>query len=159
MEVYTVAQAKNKFPLIRRKAARGIESIVMDFKRTETGAVSVISTDLLNRVTTEALSGLTYQWVDRPGDSITDTEENQTWNLWNEQLRLHGVGLTKEEAVYSLVEDAMNYAEEYFDDLEYFLNPKSERDGHYWILRGIKQCQGNKEKVLEVMGLKKLLEE
>lgn len=158
MEVYTVAEAKNNFPKLRRLAAKGNEFIVVDHKRAETAAVSFIATELLDKITKEALAGLTYEWLNKPGDIISQDELNQTWNLWNKQLKILGVGETKEEAVQTLAEDAVSYANEYFDDLDYFLNPRSERDGHYWILRGIRQ--GNEEitKVIEIMDLKKLLE-
>jgi hypothetical protein len=159
MEVYTVAQAKNIFPKLRRLAAKGIESIVVDQKRAETSPVSVIATGLLDKITQEKLANLTHEWINKPGDVIDNDEVNQTWNLWNYQLKILGIGITKKEAVQSLAEDVINYAEEYFDDLDYFLNPRSERENHYWILRGIKQCNGSVDKVIEVMGLNKLLEE
>lgn len=159
MELYTVAQAKNNFPKLRRLAARGNEFIVVDFKRSETAPVSMIATELLDRITKEAIARLTYEWLDKPGDVITKNEVNKTWNLWNHQLGIHGIGETKEEAIQVLAEDAMSYATEYFANLDYFLNPRSERDGHYWILRGIRHCNGDQTKVIGVMELKKLIEE
>ncbi|MDD2211494.1 MAG: hypothetical protein PHS83_00175 [Clostridia bacterium] len=158
MEVYTVTEAKNNFPKLRRLAAQGNEFIVVDHKRAETASVSVIATELLDKITNEALANLTYEWLDQPGDRITDDEMNQTWTLWNEQLRIYGVGKTKEEAIRSLAEDAVNYANEYFDDLEFFLNPRSERDTHYWVLRGIRYCDGDLTKVIKVMRLNEFLE-
>ncbi|MDI3505344.1 MAG: hypothetical protein PWQ81_566 [Bacteroidota bacterium] len=158
MEVYSVAEAKNNFPKLRRLAAQGMEFVVVDHKRAETAPVSVIATELLDRITKEDLAGLTYEWLDKPGDVITEEEINRTWNLWNDQLKIHGIGETKEEAVRSLAEDAVEYAEEYFDNLDFFLNPRSERAGHYWILRGIRQCNGDIAKVIEVMGLARFLE-
>jgi len=159
MEVYTVAKAKDNFSKLRRLAAKGNEFIVVDHKRAETAPVSVIATELLDKVTNDALASLTYEWLNKPGDIKDQDEVNQTWNLWNHQLKILGVGITKEEAILSLAKDVINYANEYFDDLVYFLNPRSERDGHYWILRGIKQCEDNSDKAINIMGLNKLLED
>ncbi len=159
MEKYTVADAKNNFPKLRRLAAKGNEFIVVDHKRAEAVPVSVIATELLDRITNEALANLTYEWLNKPGDVINDNEVNNTWNLWNHQLKIGGLGLSKEEAISSLAEDAINYANEYYDDLVFFLNPKSGRDGHYWALRGIKRCDDNLAKAIEVMRLSGLLEE
>lgn len=153
MEVYTVAEAKNKFPKLRRLAARGNELIVVDHKREESAPVSLIATELLDKVAKKALDNLTYEWLDKPGDPITPGIMNETWNLWNHQLQIHGIGVTKEEAVEALATDAINYAEEYFEDLEFFLNPKSKRDSHYWILRGVRRCDGDLSRVIEAMGL------
>ncbi|KJS85455.1 MAG: hypothetical protein JM58_08420 [Peptococcaceae bacterium BICA1-8] len=158
MEVYTVAEAKNNFPKLRRLAARGIEFIVVDQKRAETAPVSMIATELLDKITKTALADLTLEWLDKPGDAITEDKVNQTWNLWNAQLQIHGIGETKNEAIQSLAEDAINYAKEYFDNLEFFLNPRSKRDDHYWILRGVRHCNENLNQVITIMGLNKLLE-
>jgi len=144
-----VHEAKNKLTALRREAAAGKEFLLADVKRKDDSPVSLISTDLLDELC--ETKTFTYEWIDRP------SSESDNYSLYNVETGVYGVGPTKQDAVEDFIDNILDYAQVYFTDLPYYLSPSGGRRGHYWYLRRVLRCAGDREKLFRVLDLKKVL--
>jgi len=144
-----IHEAKNKLTALRREAVIGKEFLLADAKRKDDQPVSLISTALLDELCeTKTFS---YEWIDEPG------KESDHYSLYNRETGVYGVGPTKVEAVEDLIDNTIDYAGVYFDDLPFYLSPSGDRREHYWYLRRVLRCQGDRERIYRVLDLDKVL--
>lgn len=149
MPYVPVHEAKNRLTVLRREAAIGKELLLADAKRKDDQPVSLISTALLDELCeTKTFS---YDWLDEPG------EENGNYSLYNRETGVYGVGSTKREAVEDYIDNIIDYAVVYFDDLPFYLSKSGDRREHYWYLRRVLRCEGDREKLYRVLDLDKVL--
>jgi len=148
MPQVSIHEAKNKLTALRREAVTGIEFLLADTRRKDDCPVSLISTALLDELCeTKTFS---YEWLDKPG------EEGEHYSLYNIETGIYGVGPTKQEAVEDFIDNILDYAQVYFNDLTYYLSPSGGRREHYWYLRRVLRCEEDREKLLCVLGLDKV---
>jgi len=141
--------AKNRLTALRREAITGKEFLLADAKKKDDQPVSLISTALLDELCeTRTFS---YEWTDEPG------KENEHYSLYNQETGVYGVGPTRREAAEDLIDNIIDYAGIYFDDLPFYLSSSGDRRGHYWYLRRILRCEGDREKIYRVLNLDKVL--
>lgn len=144
-----VHEAKNKLTALRREAAKGREFLLADAKRKDDQPVSLISTKLLDELC-EAKT-FSYEWLDIQGP------EREHYSMYNHETGVYGVGPTKVEAVEDFLDNIVDYARVYFDDLPFYLSTSGDRRGHYWYMRRILRCEGDREKIYIMLGLDKVL--
>ncbi|MDF9409503.1 MAG: hypothetical protein A4E52_00064 [Pelotomaculum sp. PtaB.Bin013] len=144
-----VHEAKNRLTVLRREAATGKEFLLADAKRKDGSSVSLISTDLLDELC--ETRKFTYEWIDQPGG------KSENYSLYNVETGVYGVGPTRLEAVEDFIDNILDYAQVYFADLPYYLSPSGGRRGHYWYLRRVLRCAGDREKLFCVLDLEKVL--
>jgi len=82
-----------------------------------------------------------FEWVDKPINS------NKTYSLWNKETAIYGIGSSENEAKEDFVNNIQEYAAVYFEDLPYYLSNKNPNREHYWYLRRVLRCNGDKEKL------------
>jgi hypothetical protein len=150
MPTLAISEAKNKLTSLRREALTGKEIILDDAKRKDDGPVSLISTALLD----ELCSGkvFTYEWADEPGNG----QEN--YSLWNHETGVYGVGSTKDEAIEDYIDNIIDYANVYYSDLPYYLSHSGNTYNHYWYLRRVVRCNGDRKKLYQILNLESLIE-
>ncbi|BAF60679.1 hypothetical protein PTH_2498 [Pelotomaculum thermopropionicum SI] len=145
----SVHEAKNKLTALRREAAAGKEFLLADVRRKDDSPVSLISTGLLDELCeTKTFS---YEWLDQPGS------ESENYSLYNVETGVYGVGPTRQDAVEDFIDNILDYAQVYFADLPYYLSPSGGRRAHYWYLRRVLRCAGDREKLFRVLDLEKVL--
>lgn len=144
-----IHEAKNKLTALRREAIIGKEFLLADAKRKDSQPVSLISTALLDELCeTKTFS---YEWIDEPG------KESDHYSLYNRETGVYGVGPTKVEAVEDFIDNIIDYAGVYFEDLPFYLSLSGGRREHYWYLRRVLRCQGDRERIYRVLDLDKVL--
>ncbi|WP_243124070.1 hypothetical protein [Pelotomaculum schinkii] len=149
MPSVSVHEAKNKLTALRREAAIGKEFLLADAKRKDDQPVSLISTVLLDELC-EAKT-FSYEWLDEPG------KESENYTLYNRETGVYGVGPTKAEAVEDFIDNIIDYSGVYFDDLPFYLSSSGGRREHYWYLRRVLRCEGDRERIYRVLDLDKVL--
>lgn len=156
-----VRTARNTFSKLRRQALQGEEIIIMPESGTDfkTQAVSIVPTWLLDE-----LCSKTTNWrihiLSQPGapvshwaaDHIQVSEiANQTVSevfvFEHQPTGITGLGRTKADAIDSLINGLIEYANEYYSDLPFYLSPRSGRREHLPYLRMVKRYE-NDRKVL-----------
>lgn len=150
MTTVAIHEAKNKLTSLRREALTGKEIILDDARRKEEQPVSLISTALLDELCDSKV--FTYQWVDAPGEAQED------YSLWNVETGVYGVGKTKSEAIEDFLDNILDYTSVYFNDLPYYLSRSGSTYNHYWYLRRILRCNGDRESLYKVLDLRKLMD-
>jgi hypothetical protein len=145
MPYIPVHQAKNKLTSLRREAALGREFLLADVKRKNDQPVSLVSTALLDELCESKT--FSFEWLDEPGP------ESKHYSLYNLETGVYGVGPTEVEAVEDLVDNILDYAVVYFNDLSFYLSPSGGRRNHYWYLRRVLRCEGDRDKLYKVLGL------
>ena len=134
---------------LRREAVTGKEFLLADARRKDDYPASLISTVLLDELCeTKTFS---YEWLDKPG------EGSEHYSLYNMETGVYGVGPTKQEAVEDFIDNILDYAQVYFNDLPYHLSPSGGRREHYWYLRRVLRCEEDREKLFLVLRLDKAL--
>lgn len=149
MTTLAINEAKNKLTSLRREALTGKEILLDDAKRKDNQPVSLISTALLDELCYSKV--FSYEWADTPGESQED------YSLWNPETGVYGVGKTKAEAIEDLIDNVLDYAIVYFNDLPYYLSRSGNTYDHYWYLRRILRCNGDREMLYKVLDLGNLL--
>ncbi len=140
-----IHEAKNKLTALRREAVTGKEFLLADAKRKDDQPVSLISTALLDELCqTKTFS---FDWIDEPG------KESEHYSLYNRETGVYGVGSNKNEAVEDFIDNIVDYAGVYFDDLPFYLSLSGGRRGHYWYLRRILRCEGDRERIYRMLEL------
>ena len=150
MTILAISEAKNKLTSLRREALTGKEILLDDAKRKDNQPVSLISTELLDELCDSKL--FSFQWVDVPG------ENQEEYSLWNVETGIYGVGKTKPEAADDFIDNISDYTAVYFNDLPYYHSRSGNTYGHYWYLRRILRCNGDRETLYKVLGLKELID-
>lgn len=150
MPTLAISTAKNKLTALRREALAGKEIILDDAKRKDDGPVSLISTVLLDELCSSKV--FTYKWVDEPGDS------QQNYSLWNNETNVYGVGPTKEDAIEDYIDNIIDYANVYYNDLPYYLSHSGNTYNHYWYLRRVIRCNGDRKKLYENLNFESLID-
>ena len=150
MATFTISEAKNKLTSLRREALTGKEILLDDAKRKDHQPVSLIATALLDDLCKSKM--FTYQWVDEPD------KDQAHYSLWNNETGVYGVGKTKAEAIEDYIDNILDYANVYFNDLPYYLSRSGNTYGHYWYLRRILRCNGNKDMLYQVLDIGKMIE-
>lgn len=145
MPILAINEAKNNLTQLRREALSGKEIIMADAKRKDEQPVSLISTALLDELCETRV--FTYEWLDEP----KDTEES--YSLWNHETSVYGIGKTKDEAIEDFMDNIQEYASVYFADLPYYLSHSNPNRGHYWYLRRILRCNGNREELFQILNV------
>lgn len=145
MPILAVSEAKNKLTSLRREAISGKEIIMADAKRKDDQPVSLISTTLLDELCETKI--FTYEWLDEPKDT------GESYSLWNREISMYGVGETKNEAIEDFIDNIEDYASVYFADLPYYLSHSNPNRGHYWYLRRVIRCNGNREALTQVLNM------
>jgi hypothetical protein len=149
MPQVSIYEAKNKLTALRREAVTGKEFLLADTRRKDDYPVSLISTALLDELCeTKTFS---YEWLDKPG------EKSEHYSLDNMETGVFGVGPTKQEAVEDFIDNILDYAQVYFNDLSYYLSPSGGRREHYWYLRRVLRCEEDRGKLFCVLRLDKTL--
>lgn len=150
MTTVAIHEAKNKLTSLRREALTGKEIILDDARRRDDQPVSLISTVLLDELCDSKV--FTYQWADTPG------EDQEDYSLWNVETGVYGVGKTKAEAIEDFIDNILDYTSVYFSDLPYYLSRSGSTYNHYWYLRRILRCNGDKKSLYKVLDLGKLMD-
>ena len=149
MPQVSIHEAKNKLTALRREAITGKQFLLADTRRKDDYPVSLISTALLDELCeTKTFS---YEWLDKPG------EKSEHYSLDNMETGVFGVGPTKQEAVEDFIDNILDYAQVYFNDLSYYLSPSGGRREHYWYLRRVLRCEEDRGKLFCVLRLDKTL--
>ena len=150
MTTFTVSEAKNKLTSLRREALTGKEILLDDAKRKENQPVSLIATALLDDLCDSKV--FTYQWTDEPaGDQFH-------YSLWNNETGVYGVGETKIEAINDFIDHILDYANVYFNDLPFYLSRSGNTYGHYWYLRRVLRCNGDRDVLYKVLDVGRMAE-
>ena len=147
MPYLNITEAKNKLTSIRREALTGREFILVDAKRKNDPLVSLVSTELLDELCQKSTT-FSFEWVDKP------TNSNKTYSLWNKETAIYGIGSSESEAKEDFVNTIQEYAAVYFEDLPYYLSNKNPNREHYWYLRRVLRCNGDKEKLYNLFGFR-----
>ncbi len=146
-----IHEAKNKLTALRRESITGKEFIFADAKRKDDKPVSLVSTELLDELC--ATKTFSFEWIDEP------TKESENYSLYNRETSVYGVGPTKREAIEDFVDNIVDYAEVYWNDLPFYLSPSGGRREHYWYLRRIVRCKNDIDQIYRVLDLNKVLED
>lgn len=150
MATFTISEAKNKLTSLRREALTGKEILLDDAKRKDHQPVSLIATALLDDLCESKM--FTYQWVDEPD------KDQEHYSLWNNETGVYGIGKTEAEAIEDFIDNILDYANVYFNDLPYYLSRSGNTYGHYWYLRRILRCNGNKDMLYQVLDIGKMID-
>lgn len=148
----SVREARDSFSSLRRRAAAG-EEIVIAPGRSEgkSAPVSLVPTwfldDLVARTTdwrVKVLSrpGTPVSHWETEGASVRERAEGEYsagYVLEHEVTGITGAGGTRDEALQSLIDGLLEYAEEYYSDLPFYLSPRSGRKEHYPYVRTVKR--------------------
>jgi hypothetical protein len=148
MPTVAIGEAKNNLTKLRREALTGKEFLLADAKRKDEQPVSLISTVLLDELCES--KEFTFEWVDEPG------KNNEDYSLWNVETGVYGVGKTKAEAIEDFVDNILDYAKVYFNDLPYYLSKSGSNRSHYWYLRRVIRCDNNRGMLNKVLNLDSL---
>lgn len=146
MPTLGIKDAKDKLTILRREALTGKEFLVADAKRKDDQLVSLISTTLLDELCNEN-KVFTYKWVDVPNETQDD------YSLWNNETGVYGVGKTKAEAVEDFIDNILDYTNVFFNDLPYYLSTSGNNHSHYWYLRRVLRCNGNRADLYKTLSL------
>jgi len=144
-----IHEAKNKLTALRREAITGKEFILANAKNKDDKPVSLISTVLLDELC--ETKSFSFEWIDEP------TDESEYYSLYNPEIGVYGVGTTRRESIVDFIDNIVEYAEVYWNDLPFYLSPSGGRREHYWYLRRIIRCQGDSDKIYRVLDLDKVL--
>jgi len=144
-----IHEAKNKLSALRREAITGKEFLLADTKRKDDQPASLISTALLDELCESKT--FSFEWLDEPG------KESDNYSLYNHETGIYGVGPSKKQAIEDFINNIVDYTNVYFNDLPFYLSKSGGRRGHYWYLRRILRCEGNKEMIYQLMRLNKVM--
>ena len=153
-----VREARNSFSKLRRRAAGGEEILIApENSDSEAGVVSLVPTWFIDELVAKT-TDWTVDVVSEPGSPVA------LWSLGREGVReeagpgqssayvlehritgISGVGSTRAAAAESLIDGLLEYADEYYSDLPFYLSARSGRREHYPYVRAIKRCAGNRE--------------
>jgi hypothetical protein len=145
LQAYSVSNAKSHLAKLRRNAITNWqESIIENGKENQSQSVSLIATVVIDDLT--SYCKFTHEWVKE--------DEDISWTLICPEIDIFGVGESKEEAIESLIDTALEYTELFFESPAiYMSNASGDRRKHYGFLRRIARCNDDRYKIREVLGL------
>ena len=138
LQLKSISAAKQEFTRIVREALKGHEVMAGNAKRNDMETVSIIATEDLMYVLD---TGFKFH-VD-----MSDDEDGFVINV--KELSIFGYGLTMDEAKEDLVENLVEYLNDYFARSDFF-KQIPQRKAHYPYLRRLAKCTNNEE-ILEVV--------
>lgn len=126
-EEKSISTTKQDFPNVVRQAASGYETITSNFKRPNSGKVSIISTDIYEEILDRA-----YKFH----PIVEPDPDSRGYTISIDELLIHGEGLTLYDALKDLAENIVDYAQDYLTRVEFFRQIEN-RKYHYPYLRRI----------------------
>lgn len=139
-EALPISEAKTRFSELARRAAMGLE-VVSANKHGAVQPVSLIKTAVL----TAALAAMRFTLAERRDDELG------ILTISVKEVPIYGEGHSREEAIESLVDAALDYSSVYEDRIELFSRVDSpETQAH---MLKIIRCRGDRGAVRQVLGL------
>jgi len=139
-EEKSISKAKQDFPNIVREAANGFESITTNFKSSNSGNVSIISTDIFEEILDRAFKFNPVVEKDPDGNGYT---------ISIEELLIHGDAPTLFDALKDLAENLMDYAQDYLTRIDFFRQIENRKEHYPYLRRIVKHKDINQ--VMEVI--------
>lgn len=130
----TIAEFRKDLRRLIDKALTGREIVCMDAKSKDRQTCSLIKTNLL----LEMLKAYSFE------PKVHFDEETKTYNIHLNELRLYAYADTLEETTEQIIDLAVDYARDYIDRLELFLNVPDRATQYPFILR-LAHCQSRDE--------------
>lgn len=127
LEEKSISLTKQDFPNIVRQATKGYEVIASNFKRPNSGKVSIISTDIYEEILDRA-----YKF----NPVIEEDSDGNGYTISIDELLIHGDGPTLYDALKDISENMMDYAHDYLTRIDFFRQIEN-RKQHYPYLRRI----------------------
>ncbi len=140
LEEKSISLAKQDFPNIVRKAAKGHETITRNFKSLNHEKVSIISTDIFEEILDRG-----YKF----NPTIEEDLDGQGYTISIDELLIHGEGSTLISALKDMAENLMDYTEDYLSRVDFFRQIENRRH-HYPYLRRIARLN-DIDQVMEVI--------
>ncbi|MBT9177144.1 MAG: hypothetical protein DDT20_01474 [Firmicutes bacterium] len=137
---YPVSQAKARFSEFVREASLGFE-VVSTNKHGSGSLVSLVRTDIL----TAALDALTL--------TLTETTDDELGviTIAVADIPIYGEGVSREAAVHSLLDAAIDYTTVYRERIELFSHTDSPRTQALMIK--LLRCEGDRVALRKALGL------
>ena len=135
-----ISEAKARFSELVRKAGTGLEVLSAN-KHDSTLLVSIVRTDIL----TAALDSLTFTICE-----TVDAELGVT-TVAVEEIPVYGEGQTREEAIQSLLDATLDYAEVYLERIELFSHTDSPKTQGLMIR--LLRCREDRQAIRQTLGI------
>lgn len=86
------------------------------------------------------------KWNFRSGEltEVPDPSASQAFIIEHKATGITGLGLTRTEAIESLINGLIEYANEFYSDLAFYLSPRSGRREHLPYVRTVKRYEKNR---------------
>lgn len=136
----SISDTKQHLPSIIREAASGYEIITKNYKSTNEGKVSIVSTDIF-----EEILDVNYKFH----PLIEEDKVLGGFTISLNELLIHGEGATLPDAMKDLAENVLDYAADYLKRVDFFRQIEN-RKGHYPYLRRIARYNSIHE-IMEVI--------
>lgn len=143
LKKYNIRDTKRFYTEINTKAQAGQEIITYDGSRGSVPEVSHIKTELLDWVFSRFPFHKTWSF----------DEDLGIWTVSLDDLNLYGEGRSKKDAIEDLIDSTLEYLQIYYANPEWFLNHE-ETASHFVYLRRIARCEGDREAIKDLLGLK-----
>ena len=160
-----VREARDQFSSLRRRALQGEEIIIKADTRHEDSAsqaVSLIPTWFLDELTL-TVTDWAVGWLGNPGQPVSEwefdgdvvketanTSASDAYVVEHKATGITGVGVTRDQAIESLIDGLLEYADEYYSALAFYLSPKSGRRGHYPYVRVLKRLENDRKRLRDM---------
>lgn len=136
----SISDTKQHLPSIIREAASGYEVITKNCKSVDGGRVSLVSTDIYEKI-------LDDNYKFHP--VIEEDRELGGYTISLNELLIHGEGTSLKEAFQDLAENVFDYAADYLKRIDFF-KQVGNRKGHYPYLRRLARYDSIQE-IMEVL--------
>jgi hypothetical protein len=136
----SISDTKQHLPSIIREAASGYEVITKNCKSIGGGRVSIVSTDIFEKILDD-----NYKFY----PVIEEDKELNGYTISLNELLIHGEGSTLKEALLDLAENVSDYAADYLNRIDFFMQIEN-RKGHYPYLRRLARYDSIQE-IMEVL--------
>ncbi|MEN6314794.1 MAG: hypothetical protein ABFD25_11150 [Clostridiaceae bacterium] len=136
----SISDTKQHLPSIIREAASGYEVITRNYKSSNEGSVSIISTDIFEEILDE-----NYKYH----PLIEEDKELGGFTISLNELLIHGEGKTLRDAMKDLAENVLDYTDDYLKRVDFYRQIEN-RKSHYPYLRRLAKCAGIRE-IMEVI--------
>lgn len=130
----TIAEFRKDLRRLIDSALTGREIICMDAKSRDRQTCSLIKTNLLLE--------MLQAYIFKP--KVFYDQETKTHNIHLDELKLYAYADTLEEATEQIIDLAIDYARDYINRLELFLNVP-DRKSHYPYVIRLTHCQNTNE--------------
>lgn len=136
----SISDTKQHLPSIIREAASGYEVITRNYKSSNEGSVSIISTDIFEEILDE-----NYKFH----PLIEEDKELGGFTISLNELLIHGEGKTLRDAMKDLAENVLDYTDDYLKRVDFYRQIEN-RKSHYPYLRRLAKCASIQE-IMEVI--------